>query len=148
MNDKNQTPENQLANFTDQFLNKEMDPPSLAADPDLRVIEKTVLRLGKAFEDEPSEAVIERMRTNILKEQPEAESKNFWTNWLLAPNRQRIGLAFSVALIAILFLVGPFIGTTDSTVVGTSGSHFPFAFVLAVLSGLVLVAAWLLRRKP
>jgi hypothetical protein len=89
--------ENELAEFTDQILDESstLDKIPLTPDPKLRALEQTVLQLKNTFkEDGPSEAVIQRMRQNIVmqwKQQESNVSLPFWKKLysLFKPDRQK-----------------------------------------------------------
>ena len=86
--------DNQFADFTDQILaigTTDEKDASFSADPELRALEQTALRLKNAFgKDDPSEAVIHRMRRNITtqwQQQKSQETEPFWKKWELALTR-------------------------------------------------------------
>jgi hypothetical protein len=161
----NRTIEDQLADFTDQILeeNANQDKNPFVPDPELRALEQTALRLKNAFrEDGPSEAVIERMRQNIVLQWKQQESKTsepFWKRFLSAcqpfgqkwqsqRNRQRWNLAVFLATAAFLMLVSiPLLNKVSSIQPAASGQNLNVTIFIA-FGGLILLALWFFRRKP
>ena len=157
--------ENQLANFTDRILNEKTDKKGenpLAPDPELRVLEETVLRLKNTFsEDGPNEAVIRRMQKNINKQwqqQKVAASKPFLGKWfaIFQPSRQkwqsqrgrrRLSMVASLAILAALMLISiPILNGINFDQPAVTGQNLG-AGLLVAFGGLVLSAIWFFRRK-
>jgi len=161
----NLTIDDQLADFTDQILeeNVEQDKSPFTPDPELRALEQTALHLKNAFyEDGPSEAVIQRMRQNILLQWKQQESKASEPSWkkflsALKPprqkwqsqrSRQRQSLAIYLATVAVLMLVSiPLLNKISSDQPAASGQNLNVS-VVAAFGGLILLALWFFRRKP
>lgn len=157
--------DDQLADFTDRILEEstEEDKNPFTSDPELRALEQTALHLKNAFrEDGPSEAVIQRMRQNIVLQWKGQESKASAPSWkkflsaLKLPgqkwqsqrSRQRWSLAISLATIAVLMLVSiPLLNKVSSDQPAASGQTLNASVVVAFV-GLILLAAWFFRRKP
>jgi hypothetical protein len=156
--------ENELAEFTDQILDESstLDKIPLTPDPKLRALEQTVLQLKNTFkEDGPSEAVIQRMRQNIVmqwKQQESNVSLPFWKKlyslfkpdrqkWQSQRNRQRWNVAISLATVAVLMLIGiPLLNKVSSSQPAASGQNLNVS-VVAAFGGLILLAVWFLRRR-
>lgn len=161
----NHTIEDQLADFTDQILeeNANQDKNPFTPDPELRALEQTTLRLKNAFHEAgPSEAVIQRMRQNILLQWKQQESKasdSFWKKflsvrkppgqrWQSQRSRQRWSTLKSVAVVAVLILVSiPLLNKINFDQPAASGQNLN-AGVLAAAGALILLAFWFFRRKP
>jgi len=161
----NRTIEDQLANFTDQILeeNVEQDKNPFTPDPELRALEQTALRLKNAFhEDGPSEAVVHRMRQNIVlqwKQQEIKASESYWKRFLSAfkssgqkwqsqRSRQRQSLYISLATLVVLMLISiPLLNKVSSDQPAASGQNLNVS-VVAAFGGLILLALWFFRRKP
>jgi hypothetical protein len=161
----NRTIEDQLANFTDQILERtaEEDKNSFTRDPELLALQQTALRMKNAFhEDGPSEAVIQRMRQNIIlqwKQQESKASEPFWKKylsvrkppgqkWQSQRSQQRWSTLKSVAIVAVLMLVSiPLLNKIDFDQPAASGQNLNTG-VLAAAGALILLALWFFRRKP
>lgn len=158
--------EDQLADYTDRILARKavkQDEATFAPDPDLCALEQTALRLKTALgNDDPDEAAIQRMRSNIIGGWQRGESKvsdPFWQKWIktLKPSeqkwqsqrsRQRLSMALSLAALIVLMLISiPFLSATGSSQPGASGQNLN-AIVLIALFGLILLAVRFFRRKP
>ena len=156
--------ENKLTDFTDQILENRTIPDKnpFTPDPELRALEQTILQLKDALdEDGPSEAVIQRMRQNIVMQWKQRESKvshPFWKkllsvfkpdrqNWLSQRNHQRWSMAISLATIAGLMLISiPLLNKVSSNQPAASGQNLTGSVVVA-FGGLILLAVWFLRRR-
>lgn len=158
------TIDDQLATFTDRLLEKDaVEEKDLSAlDPELRALEQTALRLKNAFPEEgPNEALIQRMRQNILLRWEQQEYKattSFLKKFLsgLKPSAQkwqsqRRGqqwrLAISLATVIVMVISILLLNTVNSIQPAASGLHMNVSAVV-VFGVLILVAVWLLRRKP
>jgi hypothetical protein len=152
--------DDQLADFTDQILSKEItqkDENPFAPDRELRALEQTALRLKNAFKDDgPSETVIQRMHQKIAMHQQQEKKKSepFWSNWIPSRQkwqpqhrRQRVGMILYAATVLGLFLISIFLfngGYSDQP--AASGQNLSAGFLVAV-GGLILFAIWFFRRK-
>jgi hypothetical protein len=158
------TVEDQLADFTDQILEgtADEDRNPLTPDPELRALQQTALRLKNALPvEEPSEAVIHRMRQNIVmqwKQEKNKTSEPFWKSFLSARklpgqkwqsqhSRRRQNLRISLAAVVLLLLVSiPLINKAGSVQPAASGQNLNAGLFIA-FGGLILLALWFYRRK-
>lgn len=156
--------EDQLANFTDQILEKttEENTPTFDQDPELRALQQTAQRLKNALHDDgPGEAAIQRMHQNILLEWKQRESqanKSIWRrlsallkpreqSWQSQRNRQRWNTIMSLAGVAGVMLMSIFLlNKGDFEQPAASGQNLNSG-VLAVTSVLILLVLWIFRRK-
>ena len=158
----NITIDNQLANFTDDILNKQtvnIDEPPFDSDSELRALEQTALRLKNAFqEDEPSETVIQRMRENVIAQwqrEKIKESQSFWKNlmpsrqeWRSQYSRRRWSIAISFALLITLMLISILLSNEINLVQpAANGQNLGTGFLVVLVGGLVLLTVWFFRRK-
>lgn len=159
-NNKNNI-EDQLANFTDKLLdekNAEMEGYSVSPDPDLQALQQTALRLKNALhEDSPSQAVIQRMHRNIVKQWQQQETKQnkpFWEKWLPSRqkwhsqrSRQNLSVAISLAILVVLTVLAfPLLKGTTLNQPAASGHNLSMG-ILVASGGLILFAIWFFRRK-
>lgn len=164
--ENNKSIEDQLANYTDSILSAnifEQDEATFAPDPELRALQQTALQLKEAFgNDDPEEAVIQKIQRNVVNQWQHSNHKDKTTNWQtwikkIRPterkwqsqrSRQRFSIALSLATLAVLLLVAiPFLNVTDINQPGASGQNLN-VYVLIALGVLILLAVWLFRRKP
>jgi hypothetical protein len=163
-NNKN-TIEDQLADFTDKILeeNKEEELNLTSLDPELRSLQQTILRLKSALpEDSPSEAVIQRMRQNVIQrwqQQEKKASEPFWNRFLPArkspvqkwqsqESRRRQSLAISLAAGFFLLLVSiPLVNNVTSAQPAASGQNLNVTLFIALGGGLFLLILWFFHRK-
>lgn len=164
--ENNQSIEDQLADYTDSILsasNFEQDEATFAPDPELRALQQTALHLKEAFgNDDPEEAVIQRIQRNVVNQWQQTDREEKTTNWQtwiekIRPterkwqsqrSRQRFSMALSLAALAVLLLVAiPLLNVTDINQPGASGQNLN-VYALIALGVLILLAVWLFRRKP
>jgi hypothetical protein len=152
----NRTVEDQLADFTDQILagtaEERTDP--FTPDPELRALQQTALRLKNAVpKDGPSEAVIHRMRQNIVMQR-----EPFWQRFLSARkpsgrkwqsqhSRRRQNLRISLAAVVLLLFVSiPLLYKDTPVQPAASGQNLNTSLLIA-FGGLILLAFLFFRRK-
>lgn len=158
------TIEDQLANFTDQILEgtAEGGTDPFTPDPELRALQQTILRLKNALpKDGPGEAVIHRMRQNIVMKWEQQEIKTsepYWKRFLSARKpsgqkwqsqhrRRRQSLAISLATMVLLLVVSiPLMDKAGSVQPAASGQNLNASLFIA-FAVLILLAVWLFRRK-
>lgn len=161
----NRTVDDQLADFTDQILeeNLEHNKEPFTPDPELRALQQTALRLKNAFkEDGPSDATVKRMRQNIVtqwKQQEIKANESTWRKFLSAlklptqkwqtqRSRRQWNVAVSLVAIAALAVISiPFLNKISSSQPAASGQNLNFN-VVAAFGVLILLVVWLFRRKP
>jgi hypothetical protein len=160
----NRTVEDQLADFTDQILARtaEEGTDPLAPDPELRALQQTALRLKNAVpKDGPSEAVIYRMRQNIVMQREQQETKAsepFWQSFLSARkpsgrkwqsqhSRRRQNLRISLAAVVLLLIVSIPLMYKDTPVQPAASGQSLNASLLIAFGGLILLALLFFRRK-
>jgi hypothetical protein len=160
----NRTVEDQLADFTDQILagTAEEGTDPLAPDPELRALQQTALRLKNAVpKDGPSEAVIYRMRQNIVMQREQQETKAsepFWQSFLSARkpsgrkwqsqhSRRRQNLRISLAAVVLLLIVSIPLMYKDTPVQPAASGQSLNASLLIAFGGLILLALLFFRRK-
>jgi hypothetical protein len=162
--ENNRTLDEQLADFTDDLLNGTIgEEESLSpTDPELRVLQQTALRLKNAFpEDGPSEAAIQRMRQNVVRQWKEQEmktSKPSWVNflstrkprgqkWQSQRARQRLSQVWYLATIAVLVVISlPLMKKVGSAQPAASGQNLGFS-LFVVLGSFLIFAVWFYNRK-
>ncbi len=156
----------QLAAYTDLLLSgntHDREITSPVPDPDLNTLQLTALRLQTAFDSgEPDRATIQRMHRNIIQEWHRLEQRKLSTIWqglmasFRAPrqkwasqqSRQRFSLIATLTAVTILLVMAvPFLNTTGDELAGTSGQH-PSLYILIAIGALILLAVWLMRRRP
>jgi hypothetical protein len=158
---KNNTVEEQLADFTDNLLsgkNHNTDETPLSPDPELQGLEKTALRLKNAFhEDGLNEEAIQRMRKNIVMQWQQKESQkseSFWRKWMpfrsqwqSQRSRRQWSMAISLSLLVALMLISiPLLNGHSTDQPATSVQ--PLNIGLAIIFfGLILLAIWIGRSK-
>jgi hypothetical protein len=159
----NHTIEDQLADFTDQILEKSSAEEKLtfAQNPELRALEHTAQRLKNAFHDDGlSEAAIQKMRQNILLEWKQRESRAntpFWKKFLFVHKsreqkwqpqriRQRLDMLKSVTVVALVMLVSILLlNKSDFDQPAASGQNLNIGVLAA--TGALLLVLWIFRRK-
>jgi hypothetical protein len=161
-NDKH-TLDDQLADFTDWILEEtNEDKAALSQEPELRALEHTVLNLKNAFQDDnPSEAVIQKMHQNILMEWKERErkaSQSFWRKllpgnkpdekkWQSQRDHQHWTALKSLSVAAVVLLVSILLlNKTDFEQPAASGQNLNSG-ILAAATVLALLVLWIFRRK-
>jgi hypothetical protein len=160
----NRTVEDQLADFTDQILEgtAEEGTGPFTPDPELRTLQQTALRLKNAVpKDGPSEAVIQRMRQNIVMQWNQQENKAsepFWKRFLPArkpsgqkwqsqhSRRRKTLTIYLAAAVLLLFVSIPLMNKAGSVQPAASGQNLNASLFIA-LGGLILLALWFFRRK-
>lgn len=158
----NRAIEDQLANFTDSMLdNTEENTDRSSPDPELLALQQTVLHLKTALPGEgPSEAVIHRMRQQVVQQWKQEENKisePFWRRllsvrrpsgqkWQPQSVRQRKTLLIYLAVVILVLVSLPFINKTGLAQPATSGQTLN-VFVFIALGSLVLLALLFFRRK-
>lgn len=158
------TLEDQLADFTDQILEKnaEQDKDPSTPDPELHALQQTVLRLKNALPDDgPGEAVIRRMRQNIVmqwKQQASKTSEPFWKRffspripadqkWQPLHIRRLKSLAiYLAAAVALLFVSILLMNKTRFVQPAASGQYLNIS-IFILFGGLIVLALWFFRRK-
>lgn len=150
--------DDELAAFSDRVLSGDADIEALtttATDPELRALEETVLLLQRAMHSGGlSEARARRMQRSVLSRWRENQARgrlrglNPFGGWRSQQTRRRIGLALSLAVIALLMLaLVPSLFGVNTNLSGSAGWEAINAIVLIALIGFVLLAAWFFRRK-
>ena len=156
----------QLAAYTDLLMSgkpHDQEITSPVPDPDLKALQLTALRLQTAFTgDELDQATIQRMYRNIIQEMRQKEQRKLstvWRNliasfkapgqkWASQQSRQRFSLMATLTAVMILLLMAvPFLNTAGDELAGTSGQR-PSLYVLIAIGALILLAVWLMRRRP
>jgi hypothetical protein len=157
------TAEDQLADFTDQILEKITDEENapFSPDPELRALEQTSLRLKNTFHnDGPTDAVIQKMRQNIILEWKERErkaSQSFWRKffvkrlrerkWQSQQSQQRWSMLGSLALVSVVMVISILIlNKVEFKQPAASGPDLSSG-VLVATGALVILALWIFRRK-
>lgn len=160
----NRTVEDQLADFTDQILEgtAEEGTGPFTPDPELRALQQTALRLKNAVpKDGPSEAVIQRMRQNIVmqwNQQENRASEPFWKRFLPARkpqgqkwqsqhSRRRQNIRISLAAVVLLLLVSIPLLYKDTPVQPAASGQNLNAGLFIAFGGLILLALLFFRRK-
>ena len=160
----NRTVEDQLADFTDQILagTAEEGTDPFTPDPELRALQQTALRLKNAVpKDGPSEAVIFRMRQNIVMQREQQETKaseSFWQRFLSARkpsgrkwqsqhSRRRQNLRISLAAVVLLLFVSIPLLYKDTPVQPAASGQSLNASLLIAFGGLILLGFLFFRRK-
>lgn len=160
----NRTIEDRLANFTDQILEKNTEQANdpFRSDPELHALQETVLRLKNFLPDDgPGEAVIHRMRQNIVlqwKQQANVTSEPFWKRlfsarkpagqkWQSQNVRRRKSLAIYLATaVLLLFVTILLLNKIGFIQPAASGQNLNVSIFIAS-GGLILLALWFFLRK-
>ncbi len=147
MSEPNQTqltPDDLLADFTDRILDGQASVP--ASDPELRGLEETVLRLKQSLPREaPDEKTLKHLQANFRARVRQADSPTIPT-WQVWRPRQRLVLAFAVAL-AILLIAFPFLPLDNGPVQGTAGFQSQVVILLVGVVCVVALLLWTRRHK-
>ena len=157
--------QDQLANFVDRILAgnpANLDQATFAPEEDLRALEQTAIRVKTAFGDnDPDEAVINRIQKNILGQMQISEihvNESIWRKfieyfkpsekkWRSQHSRQRLNIIISLATVVVLMLVAiPFLNPSNGDQPGASG-QFLNNYIPIAIGGLILLVLWLTRRK-
>ncbi len=149
MSEPNQTqptPDDLLADFTDRVLDGKASVPASASDPELRSLEGTVLRLKQALPREaPDEKTLRHLQANFRARVRQADSPTIPT-WQVWRPRQRLVLAFAVAL-ALLLIAFPFLPLDNGAVQGTAGFQSQVVILLVGVVCVVALLVWARRHK-
>lgn len=143
--------DNELADFADRLLGGGKDITASAADEELLGLEKTLLRLDRAFSDESLEEarakqMLVRFKARVRREE-EAAKPSIWKRLFDFQSNPQVGMILAVAMIfllAVIFL--PDSLPPGSSISGTASSGVdPFLLtgLFIVLSILYLIS----RRK-
>ncbi len=147
------THDERIADFTDRVLKGQISEIDSNADPELRHLEETVLRLNRTLPQTAlDDATIKQMWVRLnarSRRESQKEQVPFWKRWFLPDQvRPQFGMAFGlVAMVILLALVIPAFGTGDGSTIGTALSSSQGITAVIVLAGLILVIFWFARRK-
>jgi hypothetical protein len=149
-----------LAAFANQVLDGEVNDPStlsaIGPDPEMRALAETILRLSRAFPNEgPDPASAKRIRARVVSRwRDERQKKARWfkflrPEWLIQFRRPQFVVAVAmVAVIGFLFVVIPYLSASGDPITGTAGAGSSLNIITWIILGiLVVLTAWLLRRK-
>jgi hypothetical protein len=156
--------DDELAEFTDRILEKSTkeDESLLSTNLELHGLEKMAQHMKNAFpEDGPNEAVIQRMRQNIVSQWQKQENearKVFWKRWVAAlkpsmskwesqRSRQRWELLAYLTVVFLLLLINlPFLDKIAFNQSAASGQTL-IVSKYAAIAAFILLAVWIFRRK-
>lgn len=154
----------ELSVFTDKILQGSVEENENLStkDPELRALQKTVLRLKNASPgDGPSDEAIQRMRQNVIKQwekQEKKASKSFWTkllspqqspekNWQSQRSRRRLQLAvYITAAVFLLLINSPAMNKVTSGQPAASGQSMIYSAAI-ILGGFIVLVVWSYIRK-
>jgi hypothetical protein len=143
----------QIADFTDRVLKGQIIETDSTADPALRQLEETVLRLNRTLpQTELDDATVKQMWVRLnarARREAQKEQIPFWKRWLLPDQvRPQFGMAFGlVAMVVLLFLVIPAFGTGGGPTIGTALSSSQGIATIVILTGVIVLVFWFARRK-
>lgn len=147
MSDSNHTPltpDDLLADFADRALEGKASAP---ADPALRDLEETVLRLQQSVQ---AGGLDEKTRRRMQAEF-KVRARNVYTPapslWRSLRAPQRLTLAFAGAVLVILLIVFPFLPSTIEPIEGTAGLRPMDVLLLVSLACVTVLLVWARRRK-
>jgi len=147
------THDERLADFTDRVLSGQAKEIESNADPELRNLEETVLRLNRtlpqtSLEEATAKQMWVRLNARARRENKRGED-SFWKRWFL-PNqvRPQFGMALgAVALLILLAVVIPSFTTGGGSTIGTALTSSQGVTAVFVLIGFILIIFWFTRRK-
>ena len=140
----NPTPDDMLADFTDQVLDGKTSAP---ADAELRDLKETVLRLKQALpQGALDERTARRMQANFKARVRKADSQTIPV-WQFVRPRQRLVFAFAAFALAALLIVFPFLTPIGEPVEGTAGLESQYVILLAGALCAIGLLIWVRRRK-
>src|SRR5512140_1433522 len=143
----NLSPDDLLANFTDQVLDGKTSAPVSPADAELRGLEETVLRLKQALpQDALDERTLRWMQANFHARVRKADSPTI-PIWQFPRPRQRLALAFAAVALAVLLIAVPFLQFTSETTQGTAGFQTQGMLLLVGVVCVIALLIWARRRK-
>jgi hypothetical protein len=138
------TPDDLLADFADRALEGKASDP---ADPELRDLEETVLRLQQSL---PAGNLDEKTRRRMQAEF-KVRARNVYTPppsiWRSLRPPQRLTLAFAGAVLVILLIVFPFLPSAIEPVEGTAGLRPMDMLLLVSIACVTALLVWARRRK-
>jgi len=150
---KHSDQDNRLADFTDRVLSGQADQAESNADPELRQLEETVLRLNRTLpQSSLSDADVKQMWVRLnarARREAHKEEVPFWKKWFL-PNqvRPQFGMALGfVALLVLMAVVIPSFTTGNGSTIGTALTSSQGLATVLVLAGVILLIFWFMRRK-
>ena len=140
----NRTPDDALADFTDQIL---AGKTSVPADAELRGLEETILRLKQALPpDTLDEKTARRMQANFKARVRKSDSQTLPV-WQFVRPRQRLAFAFAAVALVALLIVFPFLTPIGEPVEGTAGLQPQYVILLAGALCVIALLLWTRRRK-
>jgi hypothetical protein len=146
-----QNPDDLLAEFTDRLLDGKTADSASSADPELRGLEETVLRLNQAFPKGSLDASAARrlqMDFQARLRKDGRESQPAWRSLRSRQSRQRFALLLTViAVIVVLLVITPLLPVDNGGILGTAGTQGQGIGLAIGLGALLLVFLWLARRK-
>lgn len=146
--------DNELADFTDRVLGGRNDQTASATDEELLGLEKTILRLSRAFPPEPLEdakakQMLVRLKARVRREEEEQASKpSFWKRFFDFQANPQVSILVTVVAILVLIVVSIPAAQQPpgSSVSGTAFSGNSIFTVIGLI-GILLVFIWISRRK-
>lgn len=144
-----------LAAFADQVLEGRVnDLSAVSADPEMRVLADTILRLKTAFPVETADAAsVKRVQDRVMAHAREQEQRNArWdkftrSDWF-AQKRPRVAVAALLAVLVLAVVAGPALLGDGGPITATAGTDVALGWILWVILGAFALAAfWLTRRK-
>lgn len=143
-----------LADFADQVLDGRInDLSTVSADPEMRVLADTVLRLKTAFPAQAADAAsAKRMQARLMSHaRDEEQRRERWnkftgTEWF-TQRRPRTAIAAMLAVLVLAVIAGPAL-LGDGGPITATATGLSLGWVLWILLGVLIVAGlWLTRRK-
>lgn len=146
--------DNELADYTDRLLNSKLDEIDSNADEELVELEKTILRLNRAFpppslEDARAKQILVRLKARARREKlEEMPQSSFWKRLFDLQSNPQAGLLMAVVAVLVVAIVSlPLLQTPGAAVSGTAFSGSGFFPALVAVVGIFLVLYWVSRRK-
>lgn len=144
--------DDQLADFTDQTLDGNMNQTASNPDPHLLRLEETVLRLNHAFppaslDDASKKQMLVRLKARIKREE-KAEKPSIWKRWFDLQSNQQVGMILAaVAALALMVIIIPSLASVNGSVSGTAVGSGNNSLIAVGLIGTLLLVYWLARKK-
>lgn len=142
-----------LADFTDRVLKGQVDQAESNADPQLRQLEETVLRINRTLpQGSLSDSDVKQMWVRLnarARREAQKEEVSFWKRWFL-PNqvRPQFGMALGfVTMLVLLAVIIPAFSTEGGSTIGTALTSSQDLTTILVLVGVIFLIFWFMRRK-
>jgi hypothetical protein len=142
-----------LADFADQVMEGRIkDISTVSADPEMRLLAETVLRLKSAFPAQATDAasarrVQDRVMAQARDQQKQRDRWNKFSGseWF-TQRRPRLAIAAMLTVLVLAVVAGPALFEGGGPISGAAGTS-SLGWILWILFGVLAVAALLLTRR-